>query len=114
MLAVSARASASRRAAVLVTSDPNKPVMTALPGVPRKSRSSGFRRRRRSCGSLPAANVKAYFKAVWIDVNVVFKLDPRLATTVMIATEMPAAISPYSMAVAAFSSWAKRISSVFM
>ena len=49
-----------------------------------------------------------YFSAVWTEVNVVFRLEPRLATTVMIATEMPAAISPYSMAVAPFSSRKKR------
>jgi hypothetical protein len=44
-------------------------------------------------------------------VNVVFRLDPTPATTVMIATEMPAAIKPYSIAVAADSSrknWTKQ------
>jgi hypothetical protein len=40
-------------------------------------------------------------------VNVVFGWPPRALTAAMMATEMPAAISPYSMAVAAFSSRAK-------
>jgi hypothetical protein len=38
--------------------------------------------------------------AVWIEVNVLFKLEPTLCTTVMIATAIPDAIRPYSMAVA--------------
>jgi hypothetical protein len=37
-------------------------------------------------------------------VNVVFKLVPSAATAAIIAIEMPAAIRPYSMAVAADSS----------
>src|ERR1044072_2793811 len=45
--------------------------------------------------------------------KVVFSLVPRPCTTVMIATEMPAAIRPYSMAVAPDSSLAKRLR-VFM
>jgi hypothetical protein len=51
-----------------------------------------------------------YFSAVWTFVKVVFSFDPRPATTVMIATAMPAAIKPYSIAVAADSSrqnWTK-------
>jgi hypothetical protein len=43
----------------------------------------------------------AYFSAVETDPNVVFKLDPRPFTTMIIATEMPAAISPYSITEAA-------------
>src|SRR5215210_3230505 len=46
--------------------------------------------------------------------NVVLSLVPRPCTTVMIATEMPAAIRPYSMAVAPDSSLAKRVTRVFM
>ena len=41
-----------------------------------------------------------YFNAVCTDVKVVFRLEPSDATTVMMATEIPAAIRPYSMAVA--------------
>jgi hypothetical protein len=41
-----------------------------------------------------------YFSAVCTDVKVVLRPDPTAATTVMIATEIPAAISPYSIAVA--------------
>jgi hypothetical protein len=45
-----------------------------------------------------------YLSAVYTLVKVVLSLDPRLPTTVMIATEIPAAMSPYSMAVAPVSS----------
>lgn len=45
-----------------------------------------------------------YFKEVLIEPNFSFKLVPRLFTTVMIANAMPAAISPYSIAVAPDSS----------
>jgi hypothetical protein len=38
-------------------------------------------------------------------VNVLLRLDPTLDTATMIATEMTAAIKPYSMAVAPLSSW---------
>src|SRR5215203_858209 len=41
-------------------------------------------------------------------VNVVFKVVPRLFTTVMIAIEMPAAMRPYSIAVAPDSSCKNR------
>jgi hypothetical protein len=40
--------------------------------------------------------------------NVVFKLVPSVFTTAMMATEIPAAIRPYSMAVAPRSSFKKR------
>jgi hypothetical protein len=42
----------------------------------------------------------SYLRAVCTLVNVVLRVDPTSATTVMIATEMPAAIRPYSIAVA--------------
>src|SRR5207302_5207628 len=48
------------------------------------------------CAHLPAA----YFSALDTDVKVAFRLVPTVWTTVTIATEMPAAISPYSIAVA--------------
>jgi hypothetical protein len=44
--------------------------------------------------------VGAYFSEVLIEVNWVFRVVPRPLTTAMIARAMPAAISPYSMAVA--------------
>jgi hypothetical protein len=50
----------------------------------------------------------AYFSAVDTLLNVVFRLVPSVLTTAMIAMEMPAAINPYSMAVAPFSSFTKR------
>jgi hypothetical protein len=40
--------------------------------------------------------------------NVVFSFVPRPFTTAMIATEIPAAMRPYSMAVAPHSSFRKR------
>jgi hypothetical protein len=55
----------------------------------------------------------AYFNCVEIEVNVVLSLVPRPFTTVMMAMEMPAAIRPYSMAVAPDSSLRKALS-VFM
>ena len=45
-----------------------------------------------------------YFKEVLIEPNLSFKLVPRLFTTVMIASAMPAAMRPYSIAVAPDSS----------
>ena len=46
-----------------------------------------------------------YFSEVLMLVNLVFRLVPRPLTTAMIASEMPAAIRPYSMAVAPDSSF---------
>src|SRR5580704_15729786 len=46
--------------------------------------------------------------------KVVCNWVPRAFTTAMIATEIPAAINPYSMAVAPDSSFAKRATSLFM
>src|SRR3954471_14858854 len=45
-----------------------------------------------------------YFKEVLIEPNLSFNVVPRLFTTVMIANAMPAAIRPYSIAVAPDSS----------
>jgi hypothetical protein len=64
--------------------------------------------------SIEGVSVSDYLSAVETLVNVVFKLEPTDATTVMIATEIPAAINPYSMAVAPDSSRMKRRNSVFM
>ena len=46
---------------------------------------------------------ETYFNAVETLVKVVFKLTPRPFTAATIAMEIPAAIRPYSMAVAPFS-----------
>ena len=59
-------------------------------------------------GNAPTEAV--YFSAVEIEPNVPFKLVPTPLTTEIIATEMPAAISPYSMAVAPDSSLRKALS----
>jgi predicted GNAT superfamily acetyltransferase len=47
---------------------------------------------------------RGYFSELFRDVNLVFSLAPMPFTTLMIAREMPAAIRPYSMAVAPVSS----------
>jgi len=60
---------------------------------------------------MPVESAKvAYFNCVEIEENVVLSLTPIPLTAVMIATAMPAAIRPYSMAVAADSSFRKAIS----
>jgi hypothetical protein len=46
-----------------------------------------------------------YFNEVLIELNMVFRLLPSPLTTAMIASAIPAAISPYSMAVAPDSSF---------
>jgi uncharacterized membrane protein (DUF4010 family) len=46
----------------------------------------------------------SYFKEELIAVNLVFSLAPSPFTIAMMASEMPAAIKPYSIAVAAVSS----------
>jgi hypothetical protein len=48
--------------------------------------------------------VRAYFNDVLIDANLVLSFEPIPLTTAIIASEMPAAMRPYSMAVAAVSS----------
>ena len=45
-----------------------------------------------------------YFSEVLIESNLVLRFEPRPFTTAMIASEIPAAIRPYSMAVAPDSS----------
>ena len=52
----------------------------------------------------------AYFSCDDIEEKVVLSFVPRPFTTLIIATEMPAAIRPYSMAVAAVSSFRKALS----
>ncbi len=61
----------------------------------------------------PAPTKAAYFKEVLIDVNLVLSLVPSPFTTAMMASEIPAAIRPYSMAVAPDSS-ARNALIVFM
>ena len=45
-----------------------------------------------------------YFSELLIEVNLLLSLEPMPFTTLMIASEIPAAIKPYSMAVAPLSS----------
>jgi hypothetical protein len=63
-------------------------------------------------GKRPPAEA-AYFRDELIAVNLVFNFAPRPFTIAMIASEMPAAIRPYSMAVAPVSS-AQNLRMVFM
>src|SRR5262249_30656018 len=64
---------------------------------------------KRSGGYLPAL-------PSWLDTfeNVFLSWPPRLLTTPMMATEMPAAMSPYSIAVAPLSSCRKRLREVML
>jgi hypothetical protein len=57
----------------------------------------------------PSAHRCGYFSAFFTAPNVEFNFVPNPCVTVMIATEMPAAISPYSIAVAPDSSAQKRL-----
>lgn len=54
-----------------------------------------------------------YFSCVEIELKVVLSLVPRLETMAMIASETPAAISPYSIAVAPESSFRNRTRRLF-
>ena len=59
-------------------------------------KAGGFRSQRE--------NRDAYFSAVLIELNLLLRLVPSPLTTVIIASAMPAAIRPYSIAVAPDSS----------
>src|SRR5579872_5983029 len=62
----------------------------------------------------PIVIFRTYWSADETDEKVAFRFVPRPCTTAMIATEMPAAIRPYSMAVAPDWSFTKRETRVFM
>src|ERR1017187_5413876 len=59
-------------------------------------------------------DLRNYFICAVTLAKVVFSLVPRPLTTAMIATEMPAAIRPYSMAVAPELSFTKRTKRFFI
>jgi hypothetical protein len=73
---------------------------------------------RLASNSLRRTKIKAiadgYFSWVEIVLNLEFRLLPRPFTTAMIATEIPAAMRPYSIAVAADSSFTKRTNKFFI
>lgn len=48
----------------------------------------------------PEKGAEAYFNEVLTDVNLSLRFEPRPFTTAMIASAIPAAIRPYSIAVA--------------
>jgi hypothetical protein len=52
----------------------------------------------------PGRRTETYFRELLIEVNLSFRFVPRPLTTAMMASEIPAAIRPYSMAVAPDSS----------
>ena len=57
-----------------------------------------------------AGRYDRWFNWVEIDENLVLSFAPKLFTTAMMATEMPAAMRPYSVALAALSSFRKAFS----
>jgi hypothetical protein len=57
-----------------------------------------------ACCKAPLIGAVAHFSELLIEVNLVLSFVPNPFTTAIIASAMPAAISPYSMAVAAVSS----------
>jgi hypothetical protein len=56
--------------------------------------------------------IHVYFSELLIELNLAFRVVPRPLTTAMIARAIPAAIRPYSIAVAADSSRTKRAKSL--
>jgi hypothetical protein len=58
--------------------------------------------------------ISSYLSAAETVLNVAFKFVPSACTVAMIATAMPAAMRPYSMAVAPDSSFTKRKKSVLI
>ena len=51
-------------------------------------------------GLPPEKGIRCYFNDVLIESNLALRLVPNPLTTAMIASEIPAAIKPYSIAVA--------------
>ena len=86
--------------------------------LPRANKSATKQRRKKppaEAGGFRLRNGNTnYFKEVETVEKVEFKLVPRAWTVAMIATAMPAAMRPYSIAVAPASSVKKRITSVVM
>jgi hypothetical protein len=80
----------------------------------RTTRSPDHRRARQPGVSNHAVRNEAYFGWLEMLLNVLFSNVPRVFTATMIATEIPAAIRPYSMAVAPASSFRKRRTSFLM
>src|SRR5712691_1328068 len=87
-------------------------IKKAVPGLrapePRVSDSSGLR------GELTRTSRVAQRSCVLMLVKVLFSLVPSALTLTMMTTEMPAAMSPYSIAVAPDSSFRKRRIRLFM
>jgi hypothetical protein len=73
-----------------------------------------IRHRQCACRALTRESKVGYLSAVWTVPKVVFRLVPRPFTTEMIATEIPAAMSPYWMAVAPDLSLTNHIRSLYI
>ena len=76
---------------------------------PRQCKSPGRPAGALNVSGLVTAYLPAVPSCVEMLVNVDLSDEPSVFTTVMMATEMPAAISPYSIAVAPDSSFANRV-----
>src|SRR4051794_16446197 len=87
---------------------------TARKQLRRHRRNRVPARRWLHAGIRTAEGYQPYFSELLILVNLLFKFVPRPLTTVMIAIEMPAAISPYSIAVAPDWSFRKRAKSLLI
>jgi hypothetical protein len=70
--------------------------------APAEYNPAGAKPREVSCANLK--ETETYFSEVLMSVNLVLRFVPRPLTTAIMASEMPAAIKPYSMAVAPDSS----------
>jgi hypothetical protein len=90
-----------------------RPVLLSMPPHAERGYSSGSGATPQEEYARPAhresMQAVAYLSAVLTVVKVVTRLVPTLCTIATIATEMPAAIRPYSMAVAPCSSRTKRM-----
>jgi hypothetical protein len=100
------RVDPSELTAVTIAMDKNPAINAySMAVAPRSSLINRSNRIRMAVSNLtPAVQGGFYLSAVATLVKVVFRLDPNVPTTVMIATEIPAAMRPYSMAVAPCSS----------
>src|SRR4051794_29339097 len=87
---------------------------TARKQLRRHRRNRVPARRWLHAGIRTAEGYQPYFSELLILVNLSFKFVPRPLTTVMIAIEMPAAIRPYSIAVAPDWSFRKRAKSLLL
>jgi hypothetical protein len=82
-------------------------------GLTRREANWGRKRKAWQPPPVPQSRL-SYFNWLEMLLNVELKLVPSVFTATMIATEIPAAMRPYSMAVAPTSSFRKRRRSFFI